>query len=693
MSLLKEIKQPNDIKHLPEEALPELASEIRGFIIDKVSENGGHLAANLGVVELTIALHRCMDFPDDKLIFDVGHQAYTHKILTGRRKDFDSLRKIDGLSGFPKRKENPCDAFDTGHSSTSISAAVGMAAARDLRGTNEKICAVIGDGSMTGGMVYEAFNQLSQLKSSLVIVLNDNEMSIDRNVGGVSKYLNRMRVGESYNEFKSGLENVLKSIPDVGVKVAKGLKKSKDSLKGLFVQGSFVEEMGITYIGPVDGHNIKEMTKTFRKAFRLNKPILVHVKTTKGAGYKYAEKYPEHFHGVDPFDIETGKSLVRKTRATYTDVFGKKLCELGKEDDRIVAITAAMSHGTGVSYFQKCFPERTFDVGIAEQHAVTFAAGLAAGGFVPVVAIYSSFLQRAYDQILHDVCLQGLHVIFAIDRSGIVGRDGETHQGIYDDAYLADMPGLIVIEPKNAAELCSAFDYAVKQDGPVAIKYSRGYAFRGLSNCCCKMVTGRAEIISGEKSLESCCKKAEIPDDRNLDSGDVKEAVLTPDAGNGSEITGAVSQKKDAAAGTESKKSLAIIACGNMVEEAVKCRDRIINEVGIEPLFVNARFIKPIDEAFLREITGKFDVIAFAEETCEAGSYGERAVAVIQDELSKLLNGEKYELGSSIKDIKIPKIINFCIKEEKVPQGSVDELREKLGISANRMYDKITEML
>ena len=687
MSLLKDIKHPNDIKLLPDESLDELASEIRSFIIEKVSKNGGHLAANLGVVELTMALHRCMDFPEDKLIFDVGHQAYTHKILTGRRKDFDTLRQQGGLSGFPKRRENPCDAFDTGHSSTSISAAVGMAAARDLRGGTEKICAVIGDGSMTGGMVYEAFNQLSQLKSSLVIVLNDNEMSIDRNVGGVSKYLNRMRVGESYNEFKSGLENVLMSIPDVGAKVAKGLKKSKDSLKGLFVQGSFVEEMGITYIGPVDGHNIKEMTKTFRKAFRLNKPILVHVKTTKGAGYKYAEKYPEHFHGVDPFDIETGRSLVRKTRATYTDVFGKKLCSLGVQNEKIVAITAAMAHGTGVSYFQKSFPDRTFDVGIAEQHAVTFAAGLAAGGFIPVVAIYSSFLQRAYDQILHDVCLQGLHVIFAIDRSGIVGRDGETHQGIYDDAYLADMPGLIVIEPKNATELCNAFDFAVKQEGPVAIKYSRGYAYKGLTNCCCDMEAGKSEILSGEINPEQADDKNAV-NSESAGPNSSDQAGRT-DGGNESSATASDTADNEVI----SKKRVALIACGNMVEEAVKTRDRLISEAGITPLFVNARFIKPIDETLLRDITGKFDVIAFAEETCEAGSYGERAVAVIQDELSKLLNGEKYELGSSQADIRIPKIVNFCIKVESVPQGSVDELREMLGISADCMYDKITSML
>lgn len=645
MKILDKINKENDIKDVPEESLDELAHEIRGFIIDKVSKKGGHLAANLGVVELTMALHLCMNFPEDKLIFDVGHQSYTHKILTGRKDDFDTLRSFDGLSGFPKRSESPADAFDTGHSSTSISAAVGMAMARDMRGTNEKICAVIGDGSMTGGMVYEAFNQLSQIKSNIVIILNDNEMSIDKNVGGISTFLNRMRVGESYNDFKVGLENILMNIPDVGAKVAKGLKRSKDSLKGLFMRGSFVEEMGITYIGPVDGHNIKEMTKTLKKAFRLNKPILVHVNTVKGAGYKFAEKYPEHFHGVDPFDIETGKSLVRKTRATYTDVFGKKLCELGEKNDRIVAITAAMSHGTGVNYFQKKFPERTFDVGIAEQHAVTFAAGLAAGGYIPVVAIYSSFLQRAYDQILHDVCLQGLHVIFAIDRSGLVGRDGETHQGIYDDAYLADMPGLKVIAPKNASGLVDALEYAASCEGPVAIKYSRGFAYKGLT-VARDFSDLRAEVISG-----------------------------------------------DMEAPADGAKKVAIIAVGNMVEESVKLRDRLISESSINPFFVSGRFIKPIDEKLLREMTGKFDIIAFAEETCEAGSYGERASGIILDELSQICCGHKCETGLSREDFRYPRIINFCIKKEKVRQGSVDELRDALGISADKMFEEITRLL
>lgn len=658
MKILKDINKANDIKNVSPDCMDDLAQEIRNFILEKVSKNGGHLASNLGVVELTMALHLCMNFPEDKLIFDVGHQAYTHKILTGRKNDFDTLRKFDGLSGFPKRDESDADSFNTGHSSTSISAAVGMVAARELRGSNEKICAVIGDGSMTGGMVYEAFNQLSRIKSNLVIILNDNEMSIDKNVGGVSRYLNKLRVGEPYNDLKAGVENILKSIPDVGEKMAKGLKRSKDSLKTLFVKGSFVEEMGITYIGPVDGHNIKEMTRTFRKAFKLNKPILVHVKTVKGAGYKYAEKYPEHFHGVDPFLLETGKSVNRKTRATNTDVFGKKLCELGAKDNRIVAITAAMAQGTGVNYFQKKFPERTFDVGIAEQHAVTFAAGLAAGGYIPVVAIYSSFLQRAYDQILHDVCLQGLHVIFAIDRSGLVGRDGETHQGIYDDAYLADMPGLKVIAPKNASELCAAFEYAAKCDGPVAIKYSRGFAYRGLATNK-DFSDESAEIISGSIDIE---EKNSSLDDKKDTSGEIKKRV-------------------------------AIIACGNMVEESVKLRDRLISENNIEPLFVSGRFIKPIDEELLKNLAGKFDIIAFAEETCEAGSYGERAASIILDELSKMCSGEKFDTGCSKENIRYPKILNFCIKQDMVRQGSVDELRNELGISADMMYETIVKNL
>ena len=388
MSVLEKINYANDIKNIEKNELPVLADEIRGFIIDKVSRTGGHLASNLGAVEITMALHLCMEFPKDKIIWDVGHQSYTHKILTGRKEGFDNLRQYGGMSGFPKRNESDSDAFNTGHSSTSISAALGFAKARDLTGSDAKVAAVIGDGSLTGGMAYEALNFIARAKTGCLIVLNDNEMSIDKNVGGMSRYLTNIRVGHTYNDLKSSVENKLLNIPDIGYKLAKKIKRSKDSIKNIFVPSTFFDDMGITYLGPVDGHNIFEMAEVFEKAFRLNRPIVVHVKTKKGKGYKYAEKYPEFFHGVEPFDIVTGKPVVKKTSLTYTDVFARKLVEIGEKNDKVVAITAAMAHGTGISHFQKKFPERTFDVGIAEQNAVTFAAGLAAAGMIPVVAIY-----------------------------------------------------------------------------------------------------------------------------------------------------------------------------------------------------------------------------------------------------------------------------------------------------------------
>jgi 1-deoxy-D-xylulose-5-phosphate synthase len=443
-----------------------------------------------------------------------------------------------------------------------------------LQGGREKICAVIGDGSMTGGMAYEALNQAAHLKSGCVIVLNDNEMSIGKNVGGLSKTLNRIRVGSAYNDLKSNVENTLMNIPDVGYKMAKGIKKSKDSLKNLLVPGMFFEEMGITYVGPIDGHNIPEMVKTFQDAFQLNRPIVVHVKTKKGKGYRYAEKYPEHFHGVEPFDLDTGKAIKPKRKATNTDVFARKLLALGKKEEKLVAITAAMAEGTGVSLFQKQFPKRTFDVGIAEQHAVTFGAGLAKAGYVPVVAIYSSFLQRAYDQILHDVCLQKLHVIFAVDRSGLVGADGETHQGIYDTGFLTQMPNMTVIAPKNDKELAKAMDYAMELDGPVAIKYSRGEAYSGCSDRLAEFEQGRSELIS-----------------------------------DGSRV--------------------AIIACGNMMETAVQAGERLASQTGITPAVINARFLKPMDEDMLRYYGRQCEVVAILEEQTEAGSYGEKAASVL----------------------------------------------------------------
>lgn len=591
MGLLDKIKKENDIKNLDMDDMPELASEIRSFLIESVSKTGGHLASNLGAVELTMALHRCMDFPKDKIVFDVGHQSYTHKILTGRKEEFYKLRQYGGISGFPKTSESPSDAFNTGHSSTSISAAIGMVQARILSGTDEKVCAVIGDGSMTGGMAFEALDQLSQLKSSCLIVLNDNEMSISQNVGGLSGTLSKIRVGKSYNEFKSSVENVLMDIPGVGQKVAKGIKRSKDSIKNMLVPGTIFGDMGITYLGPIDGHDTEKMVEIFSDAFKLDRPVIVHIKTKKGKGYKFAEKYPEFFHGVGAFNIENGHTIAEKTAPSYTDIFSKKLVQMGKENDKIVAITAAMAKGTGVRAFQKIFPDRCYDVGIAEQHALTFAAGLATGGYIPVVALYSSFLQRGYDQLLHDICLQKLHVIVMIDRSGIVGEDGETHMGIYDTSYLRSIPNLTVIAPRGAKDLEDAMEYAVNFDGPVAIKYPKGIAYSEMDNRSFKYIQGKAEVINFSSQI-----------------GDAK------------------------------CKTVALFAVGDMVRVAKEVRDRIKEASGYEPELINARFICPLDNERIKDIIDKFDYIAVIEETIKRGSVGE-AVA--------------YDIASSDSSIKL----------------------------------------
>ncbi len=575
MSILDKIQRANDIKNLNKKEYDALAREIRQLLIDKVSEKGGHLASNLGTVELTMALHLCMNFPEDKLIFDVGHQAYTHKILTGRQEGFDTLREFKGMSGFPKEKESNTDAFNTGHSSTSISAAMGYAVARDMKGGKERVACVIGDGSLTGGMAYEAINGLAQLKTGCVIILNDNEMSIGKNVGGLSKYLTNIRVGSAYNDLKEGVENSLIG-SKVGLKVAKTLKRSKDSIKQLLVPGMFFEELGITYVGPIDGHNINELVSTINNAFNLEKPIIIHVKTTKGKGYTLAEKHPDYFHGVAPFYKETGKLKKKKETSTYTDMFGRHLLELGGRYSNLTAITAAMSIGTGLVKFSEAYPDRFFDVGIAEQHGVTFAAGMAKAGMIPVVAIYSSFLQRAYDQILHDVCLQGLHVIFAIDRSGLVGQDGETHQGIYDISYLSHMPGMTVLAPKNRHELIAMMDYAMEMDGPVAIKYPRGSAYKGLSEFNSPIIQGKNEVIY-----------------------------------KGSEI--------------------AIFGCGHMMEEALKLYD-MLKEDGSNPTLINPRFLSFIDVELLHDLSKNHKILVTMEENVSAGGYGQMLVATIAKE-------------------------------------------------------------
>ena len=566
--VLEKINDVNDIKNLSWEELEVLSEEIREFLIEKISITGGHLAPNLGVVELTMALHLSFDLPADKIVWDVGHQAYTHKILTGRKTGFDELRKYGGMSGFPKRKESDCDAFDTGHSSTSISAAMGLVNARDLRGEKHHVVAVIGDGALTGGMAYEALNNASHLKKNFIIVLNDNKMSISENLGGMSKYLNSIRTADAYNGFKSGVEHTLINIG--GQRVAESLKRTKDGIKQWFVPGMLFENMGIKYLGPVDGHDINAMRRVFNEAKRVKGAVIVHVLTKKGCGYEPAEKNPSKFHGTDPFVIETGLPKKKKEKPNYTDVFSTSLCKLAEKNENVVAITAAMPDGTGLKKFASQYPSRFFDVGIAEEHAVTFAAGLAAGGMTPVVAVYSSFLQRAYDQIVHDVCIQNLHVIFAIDRAGLVGSDGETHQGIFDLSFLASIPNLCIMAPKNKQELYAMLKFAVKYDGPIAIRYPRGEAYEGLDAFREKIVYGKAEMLYKEQDI-------------------------------------------------------ALMAVGSMVKVAEEVRETL-KEKGLSCTLINARFVKEFDKEMIGDLAADHKLLVTLEENVVTGGFGERVV-------------------------------------------------------------------
>ena len=568
--LLEKINKPNDIKKIPPEEYDELAEEIRRFLIEKISHTGGHLGSNLGVVELTMALHLSLNLPEDKIIFDVGHQSYTHKLLTGRRDGFDELRKFGGMSGFPKRRESCCDAFDTGHSSTSISAGLGMVKARDLQGQHYTVVSVIGDGALTGGMAYEALNNASKLETNFIIVLNDNNMSISENVGGISKYLQSIRTAVGYQDFKMNLQDFLmKNMPNnKGEKVVDSLKRFKSSFKQLIVPGMFFEDMGITYLGPVDGHDIQSMARMIREARNIKHAVLIHVCTKKGKGYEPAERHPARFHGTGPFDIETGLPIGKQSKASYTDVFATVMIKLAARNDRIVAITAAMPDGVGLKRFKNIYPDRFFDVGIAEEHAVTFAAGLAAGGLRPVVAIYSSFLQRAYDQILHDVCIQNLPVIFAIDRAGIVGADGETHQGIFDLSYLSSMPNMHIMAPKNKWELSDMIKFAAELSVPVAIRYPRGEAYDGLRDFRQDIEYGRSEKLYEEDTI-------------------------------------------------------ALFAVGSMVQTAEEVREDL-KQHGLNCSIINARFVKPIDEEAVSDAAVRHRLIVTMEENVLSGGYGEK---------------------------------------------------------------------
>ncbi len=565
--ILETIEKENDIKNVSPEDWNLLAEEIREFLINKISVTGGHLGSNLGAVELTMALHLSLNLPQDKIVWDVGHQSYTHKLLTGRRSGFEHLRKYGGMSGFPKRKESECDCFDTGHSSTSISAGLGLVKARDLRDEEHTIVSVIGDGSLTGGMAYEALNNASRLKKNFIIILNDNNMSISENVGGVSKYLNNIRTADKYLDMKEGIYNSLME-SKLGEPIVTSIRRAKSSVKQLVIPGMFFEDMGITYLGPVDGHNINAMMKVFREAKRCKSAVLIHVITQKGKGFAPAEKHPARFHGAEPFDVETGLPLTPKTKSSYTDVFSTVMCKLGDRYDDIVAITAAMPDGTGLKRFRNLYPERFFDVGIAEEHAVTFAAGLAAGGLRPVVAIYSSFLQRAYDQILHDVCIQNLSVVFAIDRAGLVGSDGETHQGIFDLSYLSSIPNMHIMAPKNKWELSDMLKFAVAFQGPIALRYPRGEAYDGLREYREPICFGKAEWIYHEENI-------------------------------------------------------VLVAVGSMIKTALTVRENLIQK-GFTCSIINARFVKPIDTEILKDAVRDHTLIVTMEENVASGGFGEK---------------------------------------------------------------------
>ncbi|MCM1024910.1 MAG: 1-deoxy-D-xylulose-5-phosphate synthase [Roseburia sp.] len=566
---LEKIEKTNDIKQIDQADWYILAEEIRRFLIEKISITGGHLGSNLGAVELTMALHLALHLPEDKIIWDVGHQSYTHKILTGRKEGFDTLRQFRGMSGFPKRKESDCDVFETGHSSTSVSAGLGLVKARDIVGGENLVVSVIGDGSLTGGMAYEALNNASKLETNFIIVLNDNNMSISENVGGMSKYLNSIRTATGYQNLKKGIYNALLSTRGGSSTIAK-IRQVKSSVKHLVIPGMLFEDMGLTYLGPVDGHNIEDMIRVIHEARRVKGAVLVHVMTQKGKGYVPAERHPARFHGTEPFEIETGIPSRPRTLANYTDVFSTVMCKLGQRDEKVVAITAAMPDGTGLKRFRNMYPDRFFDVGIAEQHAVTFAAGLAAGGLKPIVAVYSSFLQRAYDQILHDVCLQNLPVVFAIDRAGLVGSDGETHQGIFDFTYLTGIPNMHVCAPKNKWELSDMMKFAVAFGAPIAVRYPRGLAYDGLKEYRAPVELGKAEWIYREWEI-------------------------------------------------------ALFAVGSMVKTGEKVRE-MLKEKGYGVSLINARFVKPVDEEAIEDACREHVLIVSMEENVFCGGYGEKVL-------------------------------------------------------------------
>ena len=642
--ILDKIKKPNDIHKIPLAEFPQLAEEIRSFLIESVSRTGGHLASNLGVVELTLALHNVLDFPDDKLIWDVGHQAYTHKILTGRKGEFETLRKEGGLSGFPKRGESNCDSFDAGHSSDSISAGLGYVYARDLLGENYHVVSVIGDGALTGGMAYEALNNAAELKTNFIIVLNDNNMSISPNVGGMSNYLSAIRTAEAYTGMKMSLNKAVKKIPRVGTAMVDAVRRTKSSIKQLFIPGMLFENMGLTYLGPVDGHNMRQMMRLFNEAKRVKGPVVVHVLTEKGRGYEPARQNPDMFHGIGPFDIKTGKPTQKKVCPGYTDVFADALCQVAAEEEKLVAITAAMPDGTGLKKFSQRFPDRFFDVGIAEEHAVSFAAGLALGGVVPVVAIYSSFLQRAVDQMLHDVCMQKLHVIFAVDRAGLVGADGETHQGTLDMAFFRLVPNLTIMAPKDFKELEDMLEFAVKLNKPVIIRYPRG----------------------GEDSKV----KFERHENIELGKAEVLKKIIDEEKSNKTKILQKIGDK--VFNNKTQRERVTIIAIGKMVARAMDIGQRLQEKMDVE--VINARFLKPLDDNTIIESIKKT-----------------KNVITIED--GTIING----LATAVKEVIVNnnlqgvKIKSYAYPDEFIKHGSVDELEKIYGLDEENIINGVNK--
>ena len=613
--ILNNINNPNDIKKIKPEDYGELAKEIRECIIRNVSTNGGHLSSTLGVVELTMALHLSFNLPEDKILWDVGHQAYAHKILTGRKEAFATLRQRGGLSGFPSLRESNCDGFGMGHASTSLSAALGLVSARELSGGSNYVVSVIGDGALTGGMAFEALNNASSIKGNMIIILNDNEMSISKNVGGVSKLLTNLRTDEKYNNLKYKVKNRLSQIPDYGNELIGRIHKTKSSIKQFFVPGMIFEDMGITYLGPVDGHDINKMLKMINMAKKLDHAVLIHVHTKKGKGYPFAERRPSFYHGVTPFDPVTGALLDQTKVRTYSDVFSTHLVRNAEKDDKIVAITAAMSEGCGLKKFEKTFPDRFFDVGIAEEHAVTFAAGLAVDGYKPYVSIYSSFLQRAFDQVLHDVCIQNLPVKFIIQRAGIVGADGITHQGMFDISYLNIIPNITIMAPKNRFEFKRMIEYSVNFDRPLAIRIPKGKASDVYAECDSPIKYGKSEVlVHGEK--------------------------------------------------------IAVLAVGSCVETAKQVNDMLTSK-GYNPTIVNARFVKPIDEALIDELAVNHSVIVTIEENTINGGYGMSVLQYVNNN-----------------DIDV-KVITKALPDTFIEHGESGELKNVYGLGAVEIAEDI----